>query len=270
MPAYAEIVAFLLTLIAGLCTGAGSLVALTARRTNTKLLAASLGFSAGVMVYVSFVGILAKAQESLVHELGKGPGSWLAVGSFFSGVALAALLDRMVPDFENPHEPRRVEEMAAASLTLPRDKIFRMGAFSALVIGLHNFPEGLATFVAALKDPALGVSIAAAIAIHNIPEGIAVSVPIFFATGSRAKAFGYSFASGLAEPAGALIGYMLLRPFLNETVFGIVFAGVAGIMVFIALDELLPGAREYGEHHIAVYGLIGGMAVMAVSVLFFM
>ncbi|MDO8898827.1 MAG: ZIP family metal transporter, partial [Bacteroidales bacterium] len=141
--------------------------------------------------------------------------------------------------------------------------------FTALAIAIHNFPEGLATFTAALTDPALGVAIAVAIAIHNIPEGIAVSVPIYFATGNRKKAFWLSFSSGLAEPVGALVGFLILMPFLNPMVFGLLFALVAGIMVFISLDELLPAAEEYGEHHLSIYGLVAGMAVMAISLLLF-
>ncbi len=141
--------------------------------------------------------------------------------------------------------------------------------FVALAIAIHNFPEGLATFIAALQKPALGLSIAVAIAIHNIPEGISVSVPIYYATGSKKKAFVYSFLSGLAEPVGALIGYFILRSFINDLMFGILFAVVAGIMVFISFDELLPAAEEYGEHHLAIYGLIAGMAVMALSLLLF-
>jgi ZIP family zinc transporter len=139
----------------------------------------------------------------------------------------------------------------------------------ALAIAIHNFPEGLATFIAALQKPALGLSIAVAIAIHNIPEGISVSVPIYYATGSKKKAFVYSFLSGLAEPVGALIGYFILKSFINDLMFGILFAVVAGIMVFISFDELLPAAEEYGEHHLAIYGLIAGMAVMALSLLLF-
>ena len=147
--------------------------------------------------------------------------------------------------------------------------LMRMGIFTALAIAIHNFPEGLATFAAALSDPTLGVAIAVAIAIHNIPEGVAVSIPIYYATGSRKKAFVYSFLSGLSEPVGALVGYILLRPFFNDLVFGLVFSSVAGIMVFISLDELLPTAREYGEHHLAIYGFIAGMVVMAISLLMF-
>jgi ZIP family zinc transporter len=144
-----------------------------------------------------------------------------------------------------------------------------MGLFTALAIAIHNFPEGLATFAAGLNDPAIGISIAIAIAIHNIPEGIAVSVPISYATGNKRKAFLLSFLSGLAEPVGALVGYFILFSFFNETVVGLLFASIAGIMVFISLDELLPTAREYGQHHLSMYGLVAGMIVMAASLLLF-
>jgi ZIP family zinc transporter len=149
-------------------------------------------------------------------------------------------------------------------------KLKRMGVLTALAIAIHNFPEGLATFSSALADPALGISIAVAIAIHNIPEGIAVSVPMYFATGSRAKAFWLSFSSGLAEPLGAVVGYFLLMPFFSELTFGLLFAAVAGIMVFISLDELLPTAREYDLGHKSVYAMVAGMMVMAASLLLFL
>jgi ZIP family zinc transporter len=254
-------VAFALTLFAGLATGIGSALALVARRTNTRFLSGALGFSAGVMVYVSFVEILAKARSGLATELGPRPGAWVAVLAFFGGMGLTALIDRLVPAAENPHEVHRVEEMHHR----PDEHLMRMGLFSAAAIALHNLPEGIATFVAALNDPKLGVSIASAVAIHNIPEGIAVAVPVFYATGSRARAFSWSFLSGLAEPLGALMAWLLLSAFLGGALRGVLFAAVAGVMVFISFDELLPTAREYGEHHIAVYGLISGMAVMAVS-----
>ncbi len=146
----------------------------------------------------------------------------------------------------------------------------RMGLFTALTMAIHNFPEGLATFVSALQNPSIAIPIVVAIAIHNIPEGIAVSVPIYHATGSKSKAFWYSFLSGLAEPIGAFVGWLLFLPIMNDLVFGIIFAAVAGIMVFISLDELLPSAKEYGEHHLSIYGLILGMMVMAVSLLLFL
>lgn len=150
------------------------------------------------------------------------------------------------------------------------ERLMRMGIFTALAIAIHNFPEGLATFVSALQEPKVAIPIVVAIAIHNIPEGIAVSVPIYQATGSRQKAFYYSFLSGLAEPLGALLGWLVLCPVMSASVFGILFAGVAGIMVFISFDELLPAAREYGEHHLSLYGLISGMVVMAISLLLFL
>ena len=256
--------AFSLTLLAGLSTGIGSAIALLAKRTSKRFLSVSLGFSAGVMIYVSFVEILVKARESLVKVHGKETGMWLAVGAFFGGILLIALIDRLVPAFGNPHEVRSVEDMDEDPA---KRRLARMGLLTALAIGIHNFPEGLATFAAALANPALGVSIAVAIAIHNIPEGISVSVPVYYATGSKKKAFWLSFLSGLSEPVGALTGYLLLRSFFSPTVFGVLFASVAGIMVFISLDELLPAAKEYGTGHYAIYGLIGGMALMALSLL---
>jgi ZIP family zinc transporter len=256
-----------LTIFAGLSTGIGSTMAFLSKNFNPKFLAGSLGFSAGVMIYVSLIEIFVKAQDSLTIIYGYKQGYWLTVLAFFGGIAIIALIDWLVPSYENPHELRSLADKN--HVTPNTDKLMRMGMFSALAIGIHNFPEGLATFMAALQDPALGVSIAVAIAIHNIPEGIAVSVPIYYATKSRKKAFYYSFLSGLAEPVGAIIGYFLLIKIFGDTVFGIVFAGVAGIMIYISLDELLPTAEEFGEHHIAIYGLIAGMAVMALSLLMF-
>ena len=260
--------AFGLTVLAGLATGVGSALAFFAKKFDRRFLAASLGFSAGVMIYVSLVEMFAQAKDRLVSAHGERAGSWFTALAFFAGFVLIGLIDKLVPSFENPHELREVADAPAGA---PEQKsLLRMGLFSALAIAIHNFPEGLATFMGGLQDPMLGVSIAVAIAIHNIPEGIAVSVPIYYATGSRKKAFGLSFLSGLSEPVGALIGYFLLRAFIGETMFGIVFAVVAGIMVYISLDELLPAAEKYGEHHLAIYGLSAGMAVMAVSLLLFL
>ena len=265
--------AFGLTIFAGLSTGIGSALALFTKKTNTKFLSIALGFSAGVMLYVSFIEIFSKAKVSLAQALGEVQGTWITTASFFLGIFIIAIIDRLVPSFGNPHEVRHIEEMHGSDVKpeLKREsKLLRMGLFTALAIGIHNFPEGLATFTAALKDPSLGISIAVAIAIHNIPEGIAVSVPIFFATNNRKKAFYYSFISGIAEPFGALIGYIFLLQFFSDVVFGILFANVAGIMVFISLDELLPTAREYGETHLSIYGLVFGMIVMAISLNLFL
>ena len=269
-------IAFGLTLFAGLATGVGSALAFFAKRTNMKFLSTALGFSAGVMLYVSFVEIFFKAKIELIASLGEVTGTWVTVGAFFGGIALIGIIDKLVPNYENPHELHSIEEMDQGLKNLPQNeahdfgKLKRMGLFTALAIGIHNFPEGLATFTATLTDPNLGIAIAVAVAIHNIPEGIAVSVPIYYATGSRLKAFKLSFLSGLAEPVGALVGYLLLMPFFSPTVFGILFASVAGIMVFISLDELLPSAEEYGEHHLTIIGVIAGMAVMAISLLLFL
>lgn len=263
------IFAFSLTLFAGLSTGIGGALALLTKKTSTRFLSISLGFSAGVMLYVSFTDILVEANECLTASLGSTTGSWAAAGAFFFGILFIAVIDKVIPEAENPHEVHTEEEMDGKSEE-HKSKLLRMGLFTALALAIHNFPEGIATFIAALSNPVRGVSIAIAIGLHNIPEGIAVTVPVFYATGSRKKAFKLSLLSGLTEPLGALVGFLILYRFLNDTVFGIVFAFVAGIMVYISLDELLPAAKEYGDHHMAIYGLVIGMAVMALSILLLM
>ena len=257
----------LLTLLAGLATGIGSAIAFFARRTNVRFLSFSLRLSAGVMIYVSFVELFAESRTILAQQWGATAGATATVLCFFGGILLIGAIDRLVPSFENPHEMHTVEEMDRRPDK--QGRLMRMGIMTALVIGIHNFPEGIATFMSAIDDPALGIAIAAAIAIHNIPEGIAVSIPIYYATGSRRKAFLLSLSSGLAEPVGALLAYAVLLPFLSPALLGCLFGIVAGIMVFISLDELLPAAEEYGEHHLSIYGVVTGMAVMAVSLILF-
>lgn len=254
----------LLTLIAGGATGIGSALAYLTHRTKRNLLSAALGFSAGVMIYISFMELLRHAQDSLTAAYGRVPGGAVTILSFLGGMMLIAGIDYFIPSYENPHEAGLVEEMEHAD---ENHKLHRLGLLTAVAIGIHNFPEGIATFFAAMTDPAVGISVAVAIALHNIPEGISISIPIYYATGSRRKAFWYSFLSGLSEPIGALIGFLALRPFLNSMLIDIVFAAVAGIMVFISLDQLVPHAKKFGEGHQSVYGLISGMAIMAVTLL---
>lgn len=263
------LLAFLLTAFAGLSTGIGSAIAFFTNSANRTFLAVSLGFSAGVMIFVSFVEIYQKSKEALTGVYGEVLGNSYAVASFFFGIAVIMIIDRMIPPVDNPHDPPYTIEDAEKRPEYDK-KLMRMGLFTALAIAIHNFPEGMATFTAALTDPALGISIAVAIAIHNIPEGIAVSIPLYFATKNKKKAFWLSFASGISEPIGAIIGYTLLKPFFNMTTMGVLFGAVAGIMVFISLDELLPTAREHDGGHKSVYGMIAGMAVMAVSLILFM
>ena len=287
-------IAFGLTAFAGLATGIGSAIAFAAKRTNARFLSLATGFSAGVMLYVSFAEILLKGSEQLAAAYGDRWGPWVNAASFFGGILLIGVIDALIPAAENPHETHSEAESAPLHGSKPgfpgpaprtdgppgvgvhdhsgrQGKLLRMGLFTALAITIHNFPEGLATFLAALQNPALGAAIAVAIALHNIPEGISVSVPIYYATGDRKKAFVYSFLSGLAEPVGAGIAYLGLRLFLSggipPQVMGVLFGGVAGIMVYISLDQLLPTSRAYGRGHDSLFGLVGGMLVMALSLL---
>lgn len=246
--------AFALTLAAGLSTGIGSSIAFLSKKENRLFLSVSLGFSAGVMIYVSMIEMFPKAQTDLSSVYGQRMGSALTVLSFFTGMALIAIPDRILPLNETPSGTQS-------------SSLMKTGIYTALAISIHNFPEGIATFISALREPGVAIPVAAAIAIHNIPEGIAVSVPIYQATGSRARAFFYSFLSGMAEPAGAFLGWILLQPLLAGPALGLLSAAVAGIMVFLSFDELLPSAGAHGSRNSSSCGMTAGMAVMAVSLL---
>ena len=257
--------ALLLTVFAGLSTGIGSLIAFVARKTNKSFLAFSLGLSAGVMVYVSFVELFATSSQGLSEEYGLRLGTTYAVLSLFLGIAAIALVDLFVPSYENPHELKNVEDMD--NPRLKNKQLHRVGMFTALALAIHNFPEGVATFITAYQDASLGFAVAVAVAIHNIPEGIAVSVPIYYSTGSRKKAFLYSFLSGLAEPIGGVLAYLILAPYMSNTLMSVVLAAISGVMIYISVDELLPSARVYGKAHHSMIGFVFGMAIMAFSLI---
>lgn len=264
------LIAFLVTLGAGLSTGLGSGLALFAKATNDRFLAGALGFSAGVMLYVSFVEILPKSMDFLG---GSDNAAGMVEGSmaFLSGLLLMALLYRFLPDLPMPRAAERQlpTEQPELDLHEPRARLFKAGLLIALAITIHNFPEGIATFFLTLEDPAVGISVGSAIAIHNIPEGIAVAIPLYYALHKRVWAFVLGVASGLAEPLGALLGYWVLQPFISDPLLGVLFAMVAGIMVYISIDSLLPAAREFGSGQVAIYGVIAGMAVMALSLVLY-
>ena len=232
-----------------------------------------LGLSAGVMIYVSLVEIFQKAVGSLDEAFGDPSQGylWATIG-FFIGFLFIAIIDRLT-DFYHNHDITETDLDTAVSQEeetdhSERNVMKRMGFFMALAIAIHNFPEGLATFIATIEEPALGIGFAVAIAIHNIPEGIAVAVPIYRATHSRLKAFWYALISGFAEPFGALIGFFILSQFINDYVFGVIFAAVAGIMIYVSLDQLLPTAKKH-DPHLPIVGVFLGMAIMASSLVLF-
>ncbi|MDC7808412.1 zinc transporter ZupT [Luteimonas sp BLCC-B24] len=257
-------IALAVTTAAGLATGLGSLLVLFARQPNARLLAFGLAFAAGAMVYVSLTEILDKSILAFTNAYGEQLGFTWGTLSFLGGVLFIVATDRLVP---NPHERLEVDDPYFREHNASYVK--RVGLLTAVAITAHNFPEGLATFFATLSNPGVGMPLAFAIAIHNIPEGIAIAVPVYFATNNKLYAFLACLLSGLAEPVGALIGYAVLRPFLSEPVFGVVFGLIAGVMVFLALDELLPAAKRYAKGHETVYGLVTGMAALAISLVLF-
>lgn len=260
--------ALLLTLFAGLSTGIGALLAFFTKSDNNRMLAWALGLSAGVMVYISFMEMLPEAISDLQSIYAGKRGSWCGLIAFFVGIGFIALIDWLIPESQNPHETHADDKGYDEDIS-NRHHLKRQGLLLALAIGIHNFPEGMATFVSALDGWDIALPIVFAIAVHNIPEGVAISVPIYHATGKRSKAIWFSLLSGLAEPLGALIGGLVLLSFWTPAINGIVLAAVAGIMVYISFDELLPSAHSYGHHHAAIGGVILGFAIMAVSLQIF-
>ncbi|EPP6112057.1 zinc transporter ZupT [Campylobacter jejuni] len=276
-------IAMLLTLFAGFSTAIGSIIAFFSRKDDLRVLSLGLGFSAGVMIYISFMEILPTALKDFKNYYNSHWAELLGLACFFGGILISLLIDKLIPEDVNPHEPKEdLSELKICPLPQkgqnppkfhPGEKLHqintkalkRTGIFTALAIAIHNFPEGFVTFISSLDNLTLGIAIAIAVAIHNIPEGLAVSLPIYHATGDKKKAFIYSTLSGFAEPLGAFVGALILLPFIGDLTLAISFAVIAGIMVFISLDELLPAAKTYDKAHDSLYGLIAGMAIMALS-----
>ncbi|WP_215432812.1 zinc transporter ZupT [Campylobacter coli] len=276
-------IAMLLTLFAGFSTAIGSIIAFFSRKDDLRVLSLGLGFSAGVMIYISFMEILPTALKDFKNYYNSHWAELLGLACFFGGILISLLIDKLIPEDVNPHEPKEdLSELKICPLPQkgqnppkfhPGEKLHqintkalkRTGIFTALAIAIHNFPEGFATFISSLDNLTLGIAIAIAVAIHNIPEGLAVSLPIYHATGDKKKAFIYSALSGFAESLGAFVGALILLPFIGDLTLAISFAVIAGIMVFISLDELLPAAKTYDKAHDSLYGLIAGMAIMALS-----
>ncbi len=256
------ILPLILTLFAGMSTLVGGFITFFIKRNNLQALSVGLGFSAGVMVYVSLSELVPNSEMILKNYYGLFGSKAMVFGGFLFGVIIAVLIDYFIPD--------HIEDDFLGSPTKKqqRRRIKRAGLITALAVTLHNLPEGMATFLVSSQDLALGIPVAIAIAIHNIPEGIAIALPIFHSTGKKRLAVLYSFLSGISEPVGGLIGVILLKTILPEQSVGIMTAAVAGIMVYLSFDTLLPLAREYGENHHVIIGIITGMLIMSFSLIF--
>jgi ZIP family zinc transporter len=270
--------ALILTLIAGAATGIGGALVLFRKKISSDFLAGALGLSAGVMIFISLAELFPEAQAEIMATASLRHGEAYVLIAFFVGMGLITLIDFLIPEYENPHEASGLSlgtKTAAVDIlqhTGGEAAMKRLGIMSALAIAIHNFPEGIATFIGALNDPQMGTGITFAIAIHNIPEGIAVAIPIYYATKSKGKALLYATLSGMSEVIGAVLCLGVTALFGIELTgsgpaFPLILAAVAGIMIYISLDELLPTAEKYGKHHVAIAGVVAGMAIMGISLL---
>ncbi len=248
-------IALLLSAVAGLSTLLGASVICFSNGRNERMLSVALGFAAGIMLSVSFTDLYPNAEALFRLVCSDRQAVSFSVLFLIVGLLVAAVIDNFVP--HDAYDPLTGEA--------PHKNLFRVGVVSTIAIGLHNFPEGIATFMAGYKDISLGISIALAISLHNIPEGIAVAMPIYYATNSKKKAVFYTFLSGIAEPAGALVAFLILRPFIDDFILGAVFAAVAGIMIYITVEELIPSSRQYGHDKAALFATFAGICLMPLS-----
>lgn len=254
-----SLIPLLLSLFAGMSTVIGAFIVFFSKSENKKLITFALAFSAGVMITISFTDLFPAAEEALTKYHGKFQGVLFTILFMLIGVLIAMLIDHFIPDNEK-NNPNIVNGKSSS--------LYRVGFVSMIAIMLHNFPEGVATFVSGYQDTTLGIYIAMAVALHNIPEGISIAMPIYYATNSKAKAFKYTFISGIAEPIGALLAFLFLKPFINEMILGIIFALVSGIMLYIAFQELIPESRKYGFNGLYVFSIFLGICIIPISHIF--
>ncbi len=249
--------ALLLSTLAGFSTMIGTLIIFFSKQKNEKLISASLGFAGGVMISVSFIELLPNSMSYFSHFANEQLSTVYMVISLILGVLFASLLDKFIPH----EEEKTTHEMK-------HENLYRVGFVSMLAIAIHNFPEGIATFMAGFDSNSLGITIALAIAFHNIPEGITVALPVYFSTGSKTKALYYTFLSSVSEPIGALMAFLVLRPFINNVTLGIIFGLISGIMLYIAIEELLPSSRDYGYPRLALWAAFAGICLMPLTLMF--
>ena len=250
--------ALILSFLAGISTVLGACIVFFSKQKSKRTISFSLGFSGGVMICVSFTDLFPFAETTLVKSYGNIKGVLLTILYMLSGVIFAMLIDNFIP-----HESK-----VTVSDKTNNAKLFRVGLVSMIAITLHNFPEGIATFMSSYQNAALGISISLAIAMHNIPEGIAVAMPIYYSTGKRTKALKYTFYSGLSEPVGALLAFFILKPFISEFLLGLIFAFVMGIMLYICFEELIPSSREYGYTKLSLCSIFLGICIMPITHIF--
>ena len=247
------VIALALATFAGLSTGIGGMIVAMVKKVDDQLLAAALGFSAGIMLTVSLADMLPHGGETFVAEFGRVVGALCIIGTIVIGILLSMLTDAIVPDH-------------GGEMRKGRNNLHRVGVVTAIAICIHNFPEGIATFMSSYADIQFGLPLSVSVALHNIPEGMAVAMPIYYATRSRKKAVGYALLSGLSEPLGALLTYLLLHRYMNDIMLASLFGIIVGLMCYIAFDELIPSSLSYNYPHVSLAGVMLGILIMTGSI----
>ncbi len=242
--------AFLLSTIAGISTLIGFLF-IYINKDRDSIVSKALGFASGVMLTISIIDLIPNSFLLIIKMQSKLYALFLILIGFLIGIAISSIIDK------------KVEKSSKNGL-----KLYKLGIITMLVIIFHNLPEGIATFITTTNNAKLGMVLTLAIALHNIPEGISISIPIYYSTNSKFKAFLYTFISGISEPFGALIAYLFLSKYINDTLLGIIYSIIAGMMINISINELYKEAVNYNKRNTIIYFIIGSFIMILNHILF--
>lgn len=240
--------AFLISTIAGMSTLLGGIIIFLNIKENKiqKFISFCLAFSIAIMIGISITDLIPSSFFNILFNFKLSKAIFIILLSFIIGVVTVLFINKLMDKQDS-------------------NSLYKLGILSMFALMLHNFPEGIATFIGSVQDEALGIKLSLAIMFHNIPEGISIAVPIYYATGSKKKALYNTFLSGLAEPLGALLAYIFLKNYITDVMISIVLLFVAGIMITLSIQEMLPKALSYKENKFIYLGLFIGILLLILN-----
>lgn len=245
-----NIYAFILSSLAGFSTLIGFLFIFVKKDLN-RVVSSALGFASGVMFTISIVDLLPNSYLLIIQKYSIIYSIFLSLTGFLIGIILSSIVDK------------KIENKSNNSI-----KLYKLGLITMLVIIIHNIPEGIATYITTTNNSKLGIVLTLAIALHNIPEGISISIPIYYSTNSKFKSFIYTLISGISEPLGALICYLFLYKYISNTILGVIYACIAGMMINISINELYNEAKKYNKKNTILFVLIGSIIMIINHIIF--
>lgn len=243
-----EFIALIITTIAGLSTVLGGCIVFFKIKNREKFISFCLSFSLSVMITISVIDLVPSSFIELNNSFSLLKSIFITILLFVVGAILVNILDRNI----------KVSKSKNSNL-------YKLGILNMIALMLHNFPEGIATFMTSYSDLSIGISLSLAIMMHNIPEGISIAVPLYYSTGKKGRGILYTFISALAEPLGAIVAFLFLKQYINMLTISYVLIIVAGIMITISINELFPEAIKYNESKQIKLGMLLGVVVILIN-----